>query len=67
MALDKRTKELVAIGASIGSYFIPCLKWHYKNCISLMIPKEETKEAIDTTKLLKRYRKRKFMRLLIIY
>ena len=53
VSLDDKTKELVAIGAAIGSNCIPCLKWHYKRCIELEIPIKEIQEAIDMAKRVK--------------
>ena len=53
MGLDEKTKELVAIGAAIGSNCIPCLEWHYKRCIELGISNKEIQEAIDLAKRVK--------------
>lgn len=47
MSLDKRTRELIALGAAIGGNCIPCLRWHFKQCIKLGITAEEIKEATD--------------------
>ena len=52
-ALTERERELVAIGASIGGNCIPCLEYHYEQCIALGCTKEEMQEAFDVAKLVK--------------
>lgn len=47
MSLDKKTRELIALGAAIGGNCIPCLRWHFKQCIKLGVPLEDIKEAAD--------------------
>jgi AhpD family alkylhydroperoxidase len=59
MSLDSKTRELVAIGASIGCNCITCLEWHYKKCIELGIPKQTIKEAVDMAKKVKEAPKNK--------
>lgn len=59
MSLDNKTKELVAIGASIGCNCITCLEWHYKKCIDLGIPKQAIRETIDIAKMVKEAPKKK--------
>jgi len=53
MSLDAKTKELVAVGASICSNCIACLEWHYKKCVELGIPKQDIKDAIEMAKKVK--------------
>ncbi|MCX6382934.1 MAG: carboxymuconolactone decarboxylase family protein [Actinobacteria bacterium] len=53
MSLDNREKELVAIGAAIGGNCIPCLEWHYKQCVEAGFTKEEIQEAINMAKMVK--------------
>lgn len=53
MALDEKTKELIAIGAAIAGNCIPCLEWHYKKCRELGGSKEEIQEAIEMAKKVK--------------
>lgn len=53
MALDRKTKELVAVGASIAANCLPCLEYHFKQCIELSIPIVDIKEAIDMAKRVK--------------
>ncbi len=45
--MDERTKELVAIGASIACHCRECLDYHLKKAIELEIPKEQIDKAID--------------------
>lgn len=53
MALDGKTRELVAIGAAVAGNCIPCLQWHYNKCIELGIPVEDVKEAIKMARTVK--------------
>ena len=53
MALDIKTKELVAIGAALAGNCLPCLEWHYKKCIELGISNDDIKEAIQMAKKVK--------------
>lgn len=47
MALDKKSRELIALGAAIGGNCIPCLRWHFKQCLKLAVSIDEIKEAAD--------------------
>ena len=53
MALNVKTKELVAVGAAIAGNCIPCLQWHYNKCMELGIPVEDVKEAIEMARTVK--------------
>lgn len=53
MALDVKTKELIAVGAAVAGNCIPCLQWHYNKCRELDIPNEDIKEAIEMAKMVK--------------
>jgi 4-carboxymuconolactone decarboxylase len=44
--LTKKEKELVAIGAALGSNCIPCIIYHIKELKRLGITIEQIKEAI---------------------
>jgi len=46
--MDERTKELIAIGASVGSHCQPCLTWHMKKARELGIDDETIRAAIET-------------------
>jgi 4-carboxymuconolactone decarboxylase len=50
MKLTEKDKELVAIGAAVGSNCVPCLEWHYEQCVELGMSKQEIKEAIAMAK-----------------
>ena len=46
--MDERTKELIAIGASVGAHCQPCLTWHMKKARELGIDAETIRAAIET-------------------
>ncbi len=46
--MDEKTKELVAIGASVGAHCQPCLTWHVAKARELGIDDELIREAIET-------------------
>jgi AhpD family alkylhydroperoxidase len=46
-AMDVRTKELVAIGASIGAHCQPCLEYHVTKARELGIDADLIHAAID--------------------
>jgi len=46
--MDERTKELIAIGASVGAHCQPCLTWHVEKARELGIDDEEIRAAIET-------------------
>lgn len=47
---ERKTIELMAIGAAIGEDCISCLGWHSKKRIVLGIAKEEIQETVDMAK-----------------
>jgi len=53
MSLDEKTKELVALGASLAGNCLPCLKYHYKKCRELGIAVDDLDEALETAKTVK--------------
>lgn len=53
MALDEKTKELVAVGAAIAGNCIPCLDWHFNKCTELGIAIEDIHEAIQIARTVK--------------
>lgn len=53
MAIDNKTKELVALGAAVAGNCIPCLQWHYNKCIELGISNEDISEAIEMARTVK--------------
>ncbi len=46
--MDEKTKELVAIGASVGAHCQPCLTWHVAKARELGTDEELIREAIET-------------------
>ena len=46
--MDERTKELIAIGASVGAHCQPCLTYHVEKARELGANDEEIRAAIET-------------------
>ena len=46
--MDELTKELIAIGASVGAHCQPCLTYHVEKARELGINDEEIRLAIET-------------------
>lgn len=46
--MDELTKELIAIGASVGAHCQPCLTWHVEKAREMGIDDEEIRVAIET-------------------
>lgn len=46
--MDERTRELVAIGASVGAHCQPCLTWHVDKAREMGIDEETILAAIET-------------------
>jgi len=46
--MDERTKELIAIGASVSTHCQPCLTFHVNKARELGIDEEEISAAIET-------------------
>lgn len=46
--MDDKTKELIAIGASVGAHCQPCLTYHVEKARELGIADEEIRAAIET-------------------
>ncbi|BCS51877.1 carboxymuconolactone decarboxylase family protein [Geobacter sp. SVR] len=46
--MDERTKELIAIGASVSAHCQPCLTWHVGKAREIGIDDETIREAIET-------------------
>lgn len=45
--LDEKTKELIAIGASVTAHCQPCITFHVKKAQELGVSAEMIKEAIE--------------------
>lgn len=46
--MDERTKELIAIGASVGAHCQPCLTYHVTKARELGIDEDSIRAAIET-------------------
>jgi AhpD family alkylhydroperoxidase len=46
--MDERTKELIAIGASVGAHCQPCLTYHVEKARELGIGDDDIRTAIET-------------------
>jgi AhpD family alkylhydroperoxidase len=46
--MDELTKELIAIGASVGAHCQPCLTYHVEKARELGIDDKTIREAIET-------------------
>jgi len=46
--MDERTKELIAIGASVVAHCQPCLTYHVEKARELGIDDDEIRKAIET-------------------
>jgi AhpD family alkylhydroperoxidase len=53
MSLDEKTKELVAVGASLAGNCFPCLRYHYKRCRELGIAVEDIRDALEMARTVK--------------
>lgn len=45
--MDEKTKELIAIGVSVGAHCQPCLTYHVEKARELGIDDEEIRSAIE--------------------
>ncbi len=52
--MDERTKELVAIGASVAANCYPCMKHHLAKCDELGVARAEVRAAADVGKMVNR-------------
>lgn len=52
--MDEKTKELIAIGASVGAHCQPCLTWHVEKARELGIDDETIRAAIETGHLVEK-------------
>jgi AhpD family alkylhydroperoxidase len=51
---DEKTKELIAIGASISANCHPCIKFHTEKARELKIDEAEIKQAIKVGKMVRK-------------
>lgn len=52
--MDKKNKELIAIGASITAHCQPCLKYHLEKALELGASMEEINEAISVGRVVEK-------------
>ena len=52
--IDKRIKELIAIGASISANCHPCIKFHVSKSHDMGIEEAEIQEAISVGKMVRK-------------
>lgn len=52
--MDERTKELVAVGASVAANCHPCLKYHLSKCDELGVPRQEAQAAAEVGMMVNR-------------
>ena len=67
MPLDEKTKELVALGASLAGNCLPCLRYHYKKCRELGINVDDLDEVLDMAKTVKEVPIKKIYQLATLY
>jgi AhpD family alkylhydroperoxidase len=53
MPLDEKSKELVALGASLAGNCFPCLRYHYKKCRELGIAVDDMRDALEMARTVK--------------
>ena len=51
--LDSKTKEMIAIGASIAGNCIPCLRYHFKEAVKQGCTKQEIREVFEISNIVK--------------
>ena len=52
-SLDQRTRELIAIGASVGSNCLPCLCYHFAEAIKSGCTIQDIEEAVNLSKMVR--------------
>lgn len=52
--MDERTKELIAVGASVAAHCQPCLRHHIDQAAALGIGKDEIADAVAVGKMVQR-------------
>jgi len=51
--LDERTRELIAVGASIAGNCLPCLRYHFGEALRLGCDVESIREAVELGRTVK--------------
>lgn len=52
--MDEKTKELIAVGASVGAHCQPCLTYHVAKAKEMGIGEAEIREAMDVGHMVER-------------
>lgn len=52
--MDKKTKELIAIGASVTANCVPCFKFHFAQAREEGASDEEVREAIRVGRIVRK-------------
>lgn len=58
--MDERTKELIAVGASVAANCQPCLKYHFGEAQNQGKSQHEINEAVEVGQMVKKGAMRKF-------
>ena len=51
--LEERTRELVALGASVAANCLPCFKYHFRKLNELEVTAAEMEEAVNIARKVK--------------
>ncbi len=51
--LEERTRELVALGASVAANCLPCFKYHFRKLNELEVTASEMEEAVNIARKVK--------------
>ncbi len=51
--MDEKTKELIAVGASVSAHCQPCLQYHASKALEIGAEGQEIKEAIKIGKMVR--------------
>ena len=52
--LNERTKELIAVGASVSANCHPCVKYHTAKAREMKIDEAEIQQAVDVGKMVRK-------------
>jgi AhpD family alkylhydroperoxidase len=52
--MDTRTKELIAIGASVTANCVPCLRFHVEKARKVGAEEAEIREAVDVGRMVRK-------------
>ena len=52
--MDSKTKELIAVGASVTANCIPCFKFHYKKAREAGTADEDIKKAVNVGRMVRK-------------